>query len=204
MLSLILLASPVISAEEQDEVFLDIGENKQEVSVNKHTKKIEKLEYSIDSEEYINHRNIHEYNNRNLYDKKTVTNTKEKKFGDVTVGNTSSTTFSADSYSNTNNTYAKYQKGKMGIGTSYKSSGLQQMDKGTLSVTPEYQLNKKMSVQNTYSSNLTDKSKKGEIGLKFKPMKDDRMDLNVGAAQVYREDSSPTSSQLNFSTQLRF
>ena len=78
------------------------------------------------------------------------------------------------------------------------------MDKGTISVAPEYQLTKKMSVRNTYSTNLNDNSKKGEIGLKFNPLKDDRMDLNVGAAQVYRNDSSPSSSQLNFSTNLKF
>lgn len=96
---------------------------------------------------------------------------------------------------------------KMSVDTSYKSNlagKISEQTKGTVSVAPEYKFSKKASLKNIYSKNLGDKSNKAEVQLKYKPFKDDRMDLNVGAGQRMFDNGQQSSSQINFNTNIRF
>ena len=76
--------------------------------------------------------------------------------------------------------------------------------KGTVSVAPEYQFTSKTSVKNVYSKNLGDNSNKTELQLNYKPFKDGRMDMNVGAGQKAYDNGQQSSSQINFGTNIRF
>ena len=71
--------------------------------------------------------------------------------------------------------------------------------------TPEYKINDRFSFQNRYSTSLLDRSRQNELVFSVKPFKDDRMNFDIGAGQVYSvETEMPTRSRLNFSTKFRF
>ena len=73
-----------------------------------------------------------------------------------------------------------------------------------LSFTPEYKLNNHVTLQNIYTTNFLEKNKKNELIFSLRPFKDDRMNFDIGAGQVYSENTRPVSSQLNFSTKFKF
>ena len=143
-----------------------------------------------------------------FYKSKTVSTTKEKEFGKTTVGAKYDTTLNTNSVNQSRTLFAKRKlTEKMSLDSSYKSSsagGLSAQIKGTVSVAPEYQFTKKASLRNEYSKNLGDKSNKAELQLKYRPFKDDRMDLNVGAGQRMYDNGQQSSSQINFGTNIRF
>ena len=143
-----------------------------------------------------------------FYKSKTLTTKKEKEFGKNTVGAQYDTTLNTDSIGRTRTLYAKRKlTKKMSIDSSYKSNlsdGLSAQTKGTVSVAPEYKFTEKTSVKNIYSKNLGDNSNKAELQLNYKPFKNDRVDLNVGAGQKAFDNGQQSSSQINFGTNFRF
>ena len=163
-----------------------------------------------DDEDYLkpSFQTIKSMFDEDFYSPKTITSKKEKKFGKNTFGAKYDTTLKTDSASQARTLYAKRDlTEKMSIDTSYRNNSTGNMTeqaKGTVSVAPEYQFNSKTSIKNVFSKNLGDKSNKGELQLQYKPFKDDRMDLNIGAGQKTYDNGQKSSSQINFGTNLRF
>lgn len=147
------------------------------------------------------------YNENDKFKTKSFSQTAEKKFGRTSFGTKYSSDVKPDSMSNSLTLFSKYQREKFSLNSSYKQSQAF-MDKktvpGVFSITPEYKLNDYFSVQNIYSSNLSNNQRKNEVVLSVHPLKNDRMNLDVGAGQVYYNDSRPGSSQFNFSTRFKF
>lgn len=139
---------------------------------------------------------------------KSTTFSHEKRFGDFSIGSKQDSTFSPNTYSQTNTYYTKYTRDKFSLNTSYQNkafTSFAEQRRGTFMFSPEYKINDKFSFQNRYSTSLLDRSRKNELVLSIKPFKDDRMDFDLGAGQVYSiETAMPTRSQLNFSTKFRF
>lgn len=148
----------------------------------------------------------------NPYEKKSTSFKQERKFvknkfGQMSVGSQTDATVTPDTLTRKNTMYTKYEKNKFSVDTSYQNSSTNfdsNMSGGTVTVTPGYKMNEHMSIQNRNSTDLTSKDKKSEMVFSVKPFKDDRMDFNVGAGQVYSETSAPVRSQLNFSTKINF
>lgn len=191
-----------------EDVFLNSSPTEQ-LKHKKNQKKFGTKKYDLSTKEdkNITPQNVYMFQNFDQYSSKSSSYTKQKQHGNFTLGTKYDSTYSPDSTSQTNTLFSKYQKNKFSFNTSYKSNSLAPLDqrgKGTLSFSPEYKLNNKISVQNIYSTSFLDKNKKSEIMFSLKPFKDDRMDFNIGASQIYSETSAPTRSQLNFSTKFRF
>jgi len=145
----------------------------------------------------------------NPYEKKSVSAKSEKKFGKISVGNKSDTNFTPNEMTRTNSTYTKFEQGNFSVNTSYQNSATNfetsKLNAGSVSITPELKFNKNVSIQNSYSSNLSDNEKKNEIMFKIKPLKDlDRMNFDIGASQIYSQNSTPVRSQLKFQTKFNF
>lgn len=190
-----------------EDVFLNSSPTEQ-LNIKK-SKKFGTKKYDLSTKEdkNITPQNVYMFQNFDQYSSKSSSYTKQKQHGNFILGTKYDSTYSPDSTSQTNTLFSKYQKNKFSFNTSYKSNSLAPLDqrgKGTLSFSPEYKLNNKISVQNIYSTSFLDKNKKSEIMFSLKPFKDDRMDFNIGASQIYSETSAPTRSQLNFSTKFRF
>lgn len=153
-----------------------------------------------------NSQEVLDYSKTNPNQKRTANFGKKKKFKDVSVGTQSSYTTTSDTCSGSNTLYTEYEKKNFKLNTGYTrtaSPAQNNADKGSVSVTPEYKINKHVSIQNKYSTDLNTDSKKGEVKLNVQPFKDDRMDMGVGVGQKY-SNTSPSSSQVNFSTNIRF
>ncbi|MCR5265559.1 MAG: hypothetical protein K6E29_03070 [Cyanobacteria bacterium RUI128] len=149
---------------------------------------------------------VQDYSKTNPNQKRTANFGKKKKLKDVSVGTQSSHTTTSDTYSGSSTVYTEYEKKNFKLNSGYTRNTTptqENADKGSVSVTPEYKINKHVSVQNKYSTDLNTDSKKGEVKLNVQPFKDDRMDLGVGVGQKY-SNTSQSSSQVNFSTNIRF
>lgn len=184
----------------------------QTFSINTNTKRkdIKKLN-NIDLQQKkdfrISPQNVYQYTDQNPYSTKSTSFTKEKKHGNFTLGTKYNSSFAPNTYSQTNTLFTKYQKNKFSFNTSYSNNALTsfaQQNKGTLAFSPEYKLNNHVSLQSVYSTNFLDKNHKSEFVFSLKPFKDDRMNFDLGASQIYSENSAPTRSQLNFSTKFNF
>ena len=155
----------------------------------------------------IDLQNVYQYTDQNPYSTKSTSFTKEKKHGNFTLGTKYNSSFAPNTYSQTNTLFTKYKKNKFSFNTSYSNNALTsfaQQSKGTLAFSPEYKLNNHVSLQSIYSTNFLDKNHKSEFVFSLKPFKDDRMNFDLGASQIYSENSAPTRSQLNFSTKFNF
>ncbi len=182
----------------------------QTFSINTKRKDIKKLN-NIDLQQKkdfrISPQNVYQYTDQNPYSTKSTSFTKEKKHGNFTLGTKYNSSFAPNTYSQTNTLFTKYQKNKFSFNTSYSNNALTsfaQQNKGTLVFSPEYKLNNHVSLQSIYSTNFLDKNHKSEFVFSLKPFKDDRMNFDLGASQIYSENSAPTRSQLNFSTKFNF
>ncbi len=154
----------------------------------------------------VNEQQIQDYSKTNPNQKRTATFKNKKKFKDVSVGSNSTHTTTSDTYSGSSTLYTEYEKKNFKLNSGYTKNttpNQANQDKGTLSVTPEYKINKHVSIQNKYSTDLNNNSKKGEVKVNVQPFKDDRMDMGVGVGQKF-SGSSQSSSQVNFSTNIRF
>lgn len=143
-----------------------------------------------------------------FYEPKNISSKKEKKLGKTTIGAKADYKLNPNEVTGTRTLYSKHDlTQKVSVGTSYKtksSADFNDQTKGTVSVAPEYRFTEKTSLQNIYSSDLNDNSKKTELKLKYKPFKDDRTDLNMGVGQKTYDNGQQSSSQINFGTNFRF
>lgn len=148
------------------------------------------------------------YRDFNPASQKAVSFSREKTFGDFSIGTRQDGIFTPESYSQTNSYYSKYTKNKFTLNTSYQNKALTsftEQRRGTFIFSPEYKINDKFSFQNRYSTSLLDRSRQNELVFSVKPFKDDRVNFDVGAGQVYSiETDMPTRSRVNFSTKFRF
>ena len=200
-------SSEEVNEKSADDVYLNVS--KQEPISIKKAKKFGNKKYDLTTKQdkNISPQNAYQYENYNPYASKSSSFTNQKQYGNFTLGTKYDGTYTPESMTQTSTLFSKYQKEKFSLNTSYKSNSLAPIDqrgKGTLSFSPEYKLNNRVSIQNIYSTSFLDKNKKSELVFSLKPFKDDRMDLNIGASQIYSETSAPTRSQLNFSTKFRF
>lgn len=192
---------------DEDAIFL---KDNQTFSINtkrKDTKKLNNIDLQQKKDFRISPQNVYQYTDQNPYSTKSTSFSKEKKYGNFTLGTKYDSSFAPDTYSQTNTLFTKYQKNKFSLNTSYSNNALTsfaQQNKGTFAFSPEYKLNNHVSLQSVYSTNFLDKNRKNEFIFSLKPFKDDRMNFNVGASQIYSENSAPTRSQLNFSTKFKF
>ncbi len=162
---------------------------------------------STAEESNISPENAYYYLNSNPYQSKSTSITKEKKYKNFSFGSKTDYTFSPDKYTNTNTFYGKYEKNRFSLNTSYKNNALtsfSNQNKGTFSFSPEYKLNNHVSLQSIYSTNFLDRNRKNEFVFSLKPFNDDRMNFDIGASQIYSENTAPIRSQLNFSTKFKF
>lgn len=209
ILTLFLIALPVFAdGETEDEIQLDLASPIERINLKSpQNLKSEKLDLTQQKTYTVTTQNIFDYKNKNPYDKHSTSFTREKKHGNFSFGTKSDYTFAPDSYSQTGTMFAKYNKNKFTLNTSYKSSAftsLEKTGKGTFAFTPEYKLNNHVTLQNVYSTNFMDRNRKNELIFNLKPFKDDRMNFDIGAGQIYSETTTPVRSQLNFSTKFKF
>lgn len=189
------------------DVYLNFSESKQISTKKSKVFGNKKYDLTTNEDKTISPQNAYMYENFNPYASKSSSFTNQKQYGNFTLGTKYDGKYSPESMTQTNTLFSKYQKEKFSFNTSYKSNSLAPLDqrgKGVFSFSPEYKLNNHVSVQNIYSTSFLDKNKKSEIMFSLKPFKDDRMDLNIGASQIYSETTAPTRSQLNFSTKFKF
>lgn len=188
-------------AQENNDINLELTQPKKTIN-------LERKQYSAQTDYDKTQKSgvSQDYSTQNPNTKRSAKFKNRKKFKDVSVGTESTHTTTSDTYSSSNTFYTEYEKKNFKLNSSYTKNttpNQQNQDKGTVSVTPEYRLNRHVSVQNKYSSNLNDNSNKGELKLNVQPFKDDRMDMGVGVGQKFSP-SSPSSSQVNFSTNIRW
>lgn len=143
-----------------------------------------------------------------LYSKKTISNTKEKKHGKATLGVKHDTTLSPENLTQKRTLYSKYNlTEKMSINADYQtnsSDSIEAQTKGAIGIGPEYQVNRKLKLKNKYTKDLNNNSNKGEVSVEIKPFNNDRFDFNAGAAQIQQENGDTSRSQVNFGTNFKF
>lgn len=126
----------------------------------------------------------------------------------TTIGTTYNTTEKAGEMNDSVSIFSKYKKDKFSFTSAYGQSREGYKDNGatggTVSLSPEVEINKHLSLKNVNSNNLTTNQTKSEVVMSVKPFKDDRMDLDLGAGQTFSQDNQPAKSQVNLSTKIRF
>lgn len=192
--------------DSEDAIYLDDTKNSTQKPTTKKKDKIKDLSIDSNSKTTSDNRN-YLFDNTNLYNTKTTSFGTEKTKGNFSFGSTYDNSINPNQLTQTRTLFTKYQKDNFSIKSSYKNNtlgGFDQQFKGSFSFTPEYKINNHLSVQNVYTVNVMDKSSKNEVVFSLKPFNDDRMNLNVGASQINYQDATPSRSQLNFSTQIKF
>ena len=208
----ILSLGVLCSYAQEDTVFLDLNAPE----IHKYdTGKIQfdnqKPDITDDDENYLkpSFHTMKKMFDEDFYSEKKVSNKKEKKLGEkTTLGAKYDTKIKSDSATQDRTLYARQNlTERMSVEGAYKTNsqnGIDGATKGTVSVAPEYKFNKKTSVKNVYSRNMGKQSNSGEVQIQYKPFKDDRMDMNVGAGQTMYDDGGQTSSRVNAGATFRF
>lgn len=194
------------SEDDSNAIYLDDTKNTSQKPTIKKKDKIKDLSIDSNSKTTSGNRN-YLFDNLNLYNTKTTSFGTEKTKGNFSFGSTYDNSINPNQLTQTRTLFTKYQKDNFSIKSSYKNNtlgGFDQQFKGSFSFSPEYKINNHLSVQNVYTVNVMDKSSKNEVVFSLKPFNDDRMNLNVGASQINYQDTTPSRSQLNFSTQIKF
>lgn len=195
-------------ADDDGEIYLDLNTNEETLHLKTPQNfNPQKLHLTPEKDYNITPQNIYEYRSKTPQDKHSTSYTREKTFGNFSIGTKTDSTFAPETYTQTSTMFAKYNKNRFTLNTSYKSNSFASLDKtgkGTFAFTPEYKLNNHVTLQNVYSTNFMDRNRKNELIFSLQPFKDDRMNFNVGAGQIYSDNSSPIRSQLNFSTKIKF
>lgn len=194
------------SEDDSNAIYLDDSKNTSQKPTIKKIDKIKDLSIDSNSKTTSGNRN-YLFDNLNLYNTKTTSFGTEKTKGNFSFGSTYDNSITPNQLTQTRTLFTKYQKDNFSIKSSYKNNtlgGFDQQFKGSFSFSPEYKINNHLSVQNVYTVNVMDKSSKNEVVFSLKPFNDDRMNLNVGASQINYQDTTPSRSQLNFSTQIKF
>lgn len=188
---------------EQQEIHLDMGNTKKKYELGK-TQYHKNLEVKSAPQAQPQ---ATDYSKTDPNQKRTVTTDHKKKVKNVSFGSKNTHNVTSDTYSGSSTLYTEYEKKNFKLNSGYSRNttpNQNNTDKGSLSVTPEYKINKHVSVQNQYSTNLNDNSNKAEVRLNVQPTKDDRMNMGVGVGQKFSGSSAPSSSQVNFSTNFKF
>ncbi len=167
------------------------------------------LEYKTDLREKEHNIMLHEDVNRLQPEKKEVSKTLDKSITENTsVGATYKSTEKAGDMNDSVSVYSKYKKDKFSVTSAYSQDkeGYKQNGAtgGTVSVAPEVSLNEHVSVKNVYSENISGNQQKNEVVLSVRPLKDDRVDLDLGAGQTFSTENQPAKSQINIGTKIRF
>ncbi len=194
------------SEDDSNAIYLDDTKNTSQKPTIKKKDKIKDLSIDSNSKTTSSNRN-YLFDNLNLYNTKTTSFGTEKTKGNFSFGSTYDNSINPNQLTQTRTLFTKYQKDNFSIKSSYKNNtlgGFDQQFKGSFSFSPEYKINNHLSVQNVYTVNVMDKSSKNEVVFSLKPFNDDRMNFNVGASQINYQDTTPSRSQLNFSTQIKF
>lgn len=194
------------SEDDSNAIYLDDTKNTSQKPTIKKKDKIKDLSIDSNSKTTSGNRN-YLFDNLNLYNTQTTSFGTEKTKGNFSFGSTYDNSITPNQLTQTRTLFTKYQKDNFSIKSSYKNNtlgGFDQQFKGSFSFSPEYKINNHLSVQNVYTVNVMDKSSKNEVVFSLKPFNDDRMNLNVGASQINYQDTTPSRSQLNFSTQIKF
>ena len=194
------------SEDDSNAIYLDDTKNTSQKPTIKKIDKIKDLSIDSNSKTTSSNRN-YLFDNLNLYNTKTTSFGTEKTKGNFSFGSTYDNSINPNQLTQTRTLFTKYQKDNFSIKSSYKNNtlgGFDQQFKGSFSFSPEYKINNHLSVQNVYTVNVMDKSSKNEVVFSLKPFNDDRMNFNVGASQINYQDTTPSRSQLNFSTQIKF
>lgn len=194
------------SEDDSNAIYLDDTKNTSQKPTIKKKDKIKDLSIDSNSKTTSGNQN-YLFDNLNLYNTKTTSFGTEKTKGNFSFGSTYDNSINPNQLTQTRTLFTKYQKDNFSIKSSYKNNtlgGFDQQFKGSFSFSPEYKINNHLSVQNVYTVNVMDKSSKNEVVFSLKPFNDDRMNLNVGASQINYQDTTPSRSQLNFSTQIKF
>lgn len=194
------------SEDDSNAIYLDDTKNTSQKPTIKKIDKIKDLSIDSNSKTTFGNRN-YLFDNLNVYNTQTTSFGTEKTKGNFSFGSTYDNSINPNQLTQTRTLFTKYQKDNFSIKSSYKNNtlgGFDQQFKGSFSFSPEYKINNHLSVQNVYTVNVMDKSSKNEVVFSLKPFNDDRMNLNVGASQINYQDTTPSRSQLNFSTQIKF
>lgn len=197
-------------AEDGAAIYLDSSDLTPKFKIPEHERIINNQKYNLKTQpkNEITPLNVYDYKDKDdPYQQHSASFMHEKKYGKFAIGSKSTHKITPDKYSQTNTYYAKYNKDKFSFDTSLKNNGLTSFDayrNMALSFTPEYKLNNHVTLQNIYTTNFLERNKKNEFVFSLKPFKDDRMNFDIGAGQVYSENTRPVSSQLNFSTKFKF
>lgn len=194
---------------QKNAIYLDVKTTSKKHAKNKKNTKFEDVTVdSVNSHDFrISPQNVNAYRNNDVYSKKTTSFSNEKKMGNLSFGSKYDNSFTMNEYTGTRTLFSKYNINKLSFSAAYKNdsfSSFGQQFRGTFSFSPEYKLNDHISLQSIYSKNFMDRSNKSELIFNLKPFKDDRMNFNVGASQIYYEDATPMRSQLNFATKINF
>ena len=192
----------------------DIEQNEEDMSINLELAQPQKT-YDLQRPKYqknlevnktvVTTQQVQDYSEVDPNQKRTANFNKKKKIKDVSVGSKSTYTTTSDTCSCSDTVYTEYEKKNFKLNSGYTKNTTpnhQNQDKGSISVTPEYKINKYVSIQNKFSTDLNNRSNKDEVKLDIRPFKDDRMDFGVGVGEKFSGPSS--SSQVNFSTNFRF
>lgn len=195
-----------------EEVFLDLNApeiHKYDTGNFQYENK--KLEVDEEEENYLkpSFHTMKKMFDEDFYSDKKFSNKKEKTLGkNTTVGAKYDTKIKSDAASQDRTLYAKQNlTERMSVEGAYKTNsegGIDGQTKGTVSVAPEYKFSEKTSLKNVFSRNMGKQSNSGEVQLQYRPFKDDRMNMNVGAGQTMYDDGSQSSSRVNAGATFRF
>jgi hypothetical protein len=102
----------------------------------------------------------------------------------------------------TTSLYTKYETKYFALKTSYdKNAGVSYSDViDKFSFTPEFKLNKYVSIKDVITSDITRDRKKNEIVLSIKPTADERVRFEFGAGHTFDSNNELMRTQVKFST----
>lgn len=210
VITLLIFNSCYISAQEfyddeAEDIILE-PQNVQILNINT-PQKFESKKYDLKAPKQRNQKVLY-YDERDTYSNKNYSITKEKNLNKrTTIGTKYNSSIGTDSLSNSVSLFSKYQRERFSINSAYKQNNLKTPGKtnlGTFSLTPEYKINEHFSVKNSLSENLSNNQKKNEVIFSIKPFNDNRLDLDLGAGQIYENNTGISRSQMNFSTKIKF
>jgi len=205
----IFLCMSLAFANEENAIYLDT----EDINANKETEEETQINYErtdIKPEQKDNSLDklIYEDVNRIQPEKKSYSKTLSKDITEnIEVGTTNKT--NTDGISDPNDSasvYSKVSKDRYSLTTEYTQSNLTQSQNeqsGSVSLSPEIKFNKHVSVKNVYSENLQSNQRKNKVEFSLKPLKDDRLDFNVGAGQTFSTDNQPSRSQIDFGAKFK-
>ncbi len=107
-----------------------------------------------------------------------------------------------------NDAVSKYQKDKFVFSNEYnqikEENTLNTINNESMSVAPEIEVNRHLSVKNANPQGLSTEQEKSDVVMTIKPFKDKRLDLDVGTEQAFSIDNQPAKAQVNSAIKFKF